>query len=252
MMVEDKTRDQRLETATMELIGWEISDLEGQLLALRNLLSTRAALINGLVDAVLVDSLSAGPERSTKEDNFNMEEREPSIIEKWLAPYMETLEVLRSERQGVRPLGTSYGVACVAALSKLVFSATSQAAGPMLKLALTSNLKRIEQSTAALATADDWPLTSTVETENLEAFGSRIVQRAETEAQQMALLANAQLSADELLPPAAIKLSSIQQTRMDDQPRRTSNRQKCLPVQRELKQRIQPLVDQLHLPAACP
>ncbi|KAK2994400.1 hypothetical protein RJ640_029515 [Escallonia rubra] len=63
----------------------EISDLEGQLLALRNLLSTRAALINGLVDGVLVDSLFAGPERSMKEDNFNMEEREPSKIEKWLA-----------------------------------------------------------------------------------------------------------------------------------------------------------------------
>ncbi|KAK3038614.1 hypothetical protein RJ639_027277 [Escallonia herrerae] len=469
----------------------EISDLEGQLISLRNLLSTRAALINGLADGVHVDSLSAGPERSMNEDNFNMEEREPSKIEKWSAQFMETLEVLLAERrvdealaaldegehiaeeanhrktltptafvalqtsiteqrqkladqlveaacqpstsggelrsavqslkqlgdshrahtlllqshhqklqrniQGVRPSGTSYGVAYSAALSQLVFSTIAQAASdslaifgkepayaselvtwavkqtetfallvkrhvlaspaaagglrvvaecvqvcmghcsllearglalspvllkffrPCVEQALTSNLKRIEQSTAALAAADDWSLTyppvgarslgtshlssviasqprlsssghrfntmaqeicedvgpldslqlanqalegllqvfnsyinmlinalpGSVETENLEGSGSRIVRMAETEAQQIALLANALLLSDELLPRAAIKLSSLQQTRVDDQPRRTSDRQNRLPEQRELKRRLQRLVDQL-------
>uniref|UniRef100_A0A5B6YRN4 Exocyst component Exo84 C-terminal domain-containing protein n=1 Tax=Davidia involucrata TaxID=16924 RepID=A0A5B6YRN4_DAVIN len=470
----------------------EISNLEGQLLSLRNFLSTQAALIQGLAEGVHADSLYPGTEGSTKEDMFNFEDTEPSKIEKWLADFVETLEVLLAERrvdealaaldegeciakeanhqhtltpnafsslqttiteqrqkladqlaeaacqpstrgvelrtavqalkqlgdgprahilllkshhqkfqynmQGLRPSGASYGGAYTAALSQLVFSTIAQAASdslavfgdepayaselvtwavkqtetfallvkrhvldssaaagglrvvaecvqiclgycsllevrglalspvllklfrPIVEQALSANLKRIERSTAALAAADDWslayppvgsrPLGTTslgsviasqpklsssahrftsmvqeicqdvgpleslqladhalegllqvfnsyinmlinalpgsMETENLEGSGSRIVRMAETEAQQIALLANALLLADELLPRAAIKLSCLHQTnRIDDPPRRTSDRQTRLPEQRELKRRLQRFVDQL-------
>jgi exocyst complex component 8 len=46
---------------------------------------------------------------------------------------------------------------------------------------------------------------------NLDGFGNKIVRMAETEEQQIALLANASLLAEELIPRAAIKLSSINQ-----------------------------------------
>ncbi|CAK9172230.1 unnamed protein product [Ilex paraguariensis] len=470
----------------------EICDLEGQLLSLKNLLSTQAALVHGLAEGVHVNALSAGPEGSTKDDIFDFEGTEPSKMEKWLAHFIERLEVLLAERrvdealaalnegeriaaeanhrqalipsafvslqatiteqrqkladqlaeaacqpsinsvelrsavqalqklgdgprahtlllkshhqklecnmQGLHPSGSSYGAAYTAALSQLVFSTIAQAASdslaifddepayaselvtwgvkqtetftllvkrhvlalpaaagglravaecvqiclghcsllearglalspvllklfrPCAEQALCTYLKRIEQSTAALAAADDWsliypiigvrtlstasigsvitsqpklsssahrlhtmvqdicedvgPLESlqlanqalegvlqvfnsfismlinalpgSMETENLEGSGSRIVRMAETEAQQIALLANALLLADELLPRAAIKLSSVQHgSRIDEPPRRPSERQSRLPEQRELKRRLQRLVDQL-------
>lgn len=89
-------------------------------------------------------------------------------------------------------------------------------------------------------------LPGSVETENLEGSGSRIVRMAETEAQQIALLANALLLADELLPRAASKLQPFSQnSRIDEPPRRTSERQNRAPEQRELKRRLQRFVDQL-------
>ncbi|GER54445.1 exocyst complex component 84B [Striga asiatica] len=71
------------------------------------------------------------------------------------------------------------------------------------------------------------------EIENLEGSGRKIVKLAETETQQIALLANALSLADELLPRAAIKLSSF-----------ARNDEKGL-KQRELKRRLQRLVEQL-------
>ncbi|PQQ05690.1 exocyst complex component EXO84B [Prunus yedoensis var. nudiflora] len=46
---------------------------------------------------------------------------------------------------------------------------------------------------------------------NFEGSGNKIVRIAENEAQQIALLANASLLADELLPRAAMKLSPLNQ-----------------------------------------
>lgn len=89
-------------------------------------------------------------------------------------------------------------------------------------------------------------LPGSVETENLEGSGSRIVKMAESETQQIALLANALLLADEILPRAASRLSSSQQwNRVDEPPRRASDKQNRPPEQRELKRRLQRLVDQL-------
>ncbi|XAR64980.1 hypothetical protein NMG60_11008890 [Bertholletia excelsa] len=470
----------------------EITDLEGQLLALRNLLSTQSAIVHNLAEGVHIESLSAGSERSMKEDIFDVEGREPSKMEYWLSHFLENLEVLLAERrvkealaafdegerlakeassqktmtpsailslkttiteqrqklsdqlaeaacqpstripelrstvkalkqlgdgprahnlllkshhqklkcniQAIQPSGASDKGAYTSALAHLVFSsiaqaasdslavfrdepaytselvtwavkqvenfclllkrqvlATSAAAGslrivaecvqiclghcsllearglalssvllrfsrPYVGEALTSNLKRIEQSTAAVAADDDWslayPLVSSrsmssaslgniiasqpklsssahrfnsmaqeiceevgpleslhfadqaleglvqafnsyvnmliqalpgsTETENLEGSGSGIVRIAETEMQQIALLANAYLLADELLPRAASKLSTINQNnRTDDVPKRNADKQNRAPEQRELKRRLQRFVDQL-------
>ncbi|XP_057493144.1 LOW QUALITY PROTEIN: exocyst complex component EXO84A [Actinidia eriantha] len=470
----------------------EISDLEGQLLSLRNFLSTQSTLIHGLAEGIRLESLSSGSEGSRQEDVFDFEDREPSETEKWLAQFLENLEVLLAERrvkealealdegermakdpnnrktltssallslkttiteqrqkladqlaeaacqpstrsvelrsavqalkqlgdgprahnlllkshhqklqynmQGLRPSGASDGAAYTATFSQLVFSTIAQAASdslavlgdepayaselvtwavkqtedfsllvkrhvlassaaagglrvvaecvqiclghcyllesrglalspvllrlfrPCIEQALSANLKRIEQSTAAFAAADEWslaypsvgarPLSSasfgsviasqpklsssahrfnsmaqelcedvgalespqfadnaleglvqafnsyvnmlinalpgSMETENLEVTGSRIVRMAESESQQIALLANALLIADELLPRAATKLQPFNQTsRIDEPPRRPSDRQNRAPEQRELKKRLQRFVDQL-------
>ncbi|WCJ21762.1 Exocyst complex component EXO84A [Euphorbia peplus] len=178
--------------------------------------------------------------------------------------------------------------------------------------ALSSSLKRIEQTSAALAAADDWMLAyqpvsgrydSSVATQsqqklsisanrfnsmvqelledvapleslqldapalegvlqvfnsyvnlliralpgsvdhedNLEGSGSKIVSMAATEIQQLALLANASLLADELLPPAFMKLLP----KADEQSKKASNKQSRLPDQRELKRKLQRSADRL-------
>ncbi|KAK9084528.1 hypothetical protein Syun_031544 [Stephania yunnanensis] len=195
---------------------------------------------------------------------------------------------------------------------------------PSVEQALNANLKRIEESTAALAAADDWVLTyppsvtrhsgrsstasftaptsfhhklstsaqrfnsmvqdfledvgpllsmqlggptleglyqvfnsyvnllinalpSSMEDDgNFEGSGNKIVRMAETEAQQIALLANASLLADELLPRAAMKLSPANQVSVKSDPRRrVSDRQNRHPEQREWKRRLQRSVDRL-------
>ncbi|KAJ4953143.1 hypothetical protein NE237_029975 [Protea cynaroides] len=195
---------------------------------------------------------------------------------------------------------------------------------PSVEQALVANLKRIEESTAALAAADDWILSnpptvtrhsgrssamsvgsgmssqhklsssahrfnsmvqdffedvgpllsmqlggqtleglfqvfnsyinmlikalpgSMEEEGNMEGSTNKIVRIAETEAQQIALLANASLLADELLPRAAMKLSPLNQAGVKDDPRkRASERQNRHPEQREWKRRLQRSVDSL-------
>ncbi|KAK9276825.1 hypothetical protein L1049_006362 [Liquidambar formosana] len=474
----------------------EISGLEGELLSIRNLLSTQAALVHGLAEGVRIDSLSTGAEGSTAEDTSDFEDREPSKTDKWLLEFLDSLEVLLAEKRvdealaaldegerraqkanarqtlsptallslqtaiteqrqkladqlaeaacqpsirgaelrsailalkklgdgprahtfllnshhqkvqsdmlSLRPSNTLYGGAYTSSLSQLVFSTIAQAASdslavfgeepaytselvtwsvkqteafalllkrhtlassavaggmrvvtecvqiclgycslleayglalspvlmrlfrPCVEQALSANLKRIEQSTAALAAADDWllayppvgarplglscttslssviasrpklsssahrfnsmvqeffedvgPLESlqlgvstlegllqvfnsyinllinalpgSIENEgNLEGSVNKIVGKAETEAQQIALLANASLLSDELLPRAAMKLSSLLQTnRIDEPPRRALDRQNRVPEQREWKRRLQRSVDRL-------
>ncbi|KAL6144279.1 hypothetical protein ACLB2K_054974 [Fragaria x ananassa] len=195
---------------------------------------------------------------------------------------------------------------------------------PSVEQALEANLKRIEESTAALAAADDWVLTtaptatrqpgrpsstflgnttafqhkltssahrfnlmvqdffedvgpllsmqlggqtleglfqvfnayvnmlikalpgSMDEEANYEGSGNKIVRMAGDEAQQMALLANASLLADELLPRAAMKLAPLTQAAVkDDLRRRSSDRQNRHPEQREWKRRLVSSVDRL-------
>ncbi|KAK5791947.1 exocyst complex component EXO84B-like [Gossypium arboreum] len=474
----------------------EISDLEGELSSIRNLLSTQATLIHSLAEGVHIDlSSPKASEDPTANGILNIEDSEPSDLEKWSVEFPDLLDVLLAEKRvdealaaldegqhavaegkeknslspealasletaiierkqkladqlaeaacqpsthgaelraailalkklgdgprahtlllnahfqryqynmlSLHPSSTSYGGAYTAALSQLVFSAIAQAASdsmgifgeepsytselvmwatkqteafallvkrhalaspaaagglraaaecvqialghcsllearglalcpmllrlfrPSVEQALNANLKRIEESTAALAAADDWVLTyppggtrqsgwpssaslgnTTIfqhkltssahrfnsmvqdffedvgpllsmelggqtleglfrvfdsyvnmlikalpglmdEESNFEDSGNKIVRMAETEAQQIALLANASLLADELLPRAAMKLSPNLASYKDDQCRRTSDRQNRHPEQREWKRRLVNSVERL-------
>ncbi|XP_015965314.3 exocyst complex component EXO84A [Arachis duranensis] len=87
-------------------------------------------------------------------------------------------------------------------------------------------------------------LPGSVETENLEGTSvHKIVKIAETEAQQIAVLANAILLGDELIPRAVVKLSHS--SKGDESHRKGSDKQQRLPEQRELKKRLQREVDRL-------
>jgi hypothetical protein len=78
----------------------EISDLEGELSSIRNLLSTQAALIHGLADGVHVDSLSISVSEGNKVNKLLIsEDREPSELEKWLLEFPDLLDVLLAERR---------------------------------------------------------------------------------------------------------------------------------------------------------
>lgn len=76
-----------------------------------------------------------------------------------------------------------------------------------------------------------------------EGSANKIVRMAETEAQQIALLANASLLAEELLPRAAMKLSPTSQA--TDARRRPVDRQNRNPEQREWRRRLVASVDRL-------
>lgn len=87
-------------------------------------------------------------------------------------------------------------------------------------------------------------LPGTIETED-NPTGQKIVRMAETEAQQLALLANASMLADELLPRGAMKLSPQYQTARMETPGRAADRQNRFPEHREWKRKLQRAVDRL-------
>nr|CAD1827921.1 unnamed protein product [Ananas comosus var. bracteatus] len=80
---------------------------------------------------------------------------------------------------------------------------------------------------------------------NLEGSTNKIVRIAETESQQLALLANASLLAEELLPRAAMKLSPQYTSGVDDPRKRVADRQNRAPEQREWKRKLQRSIDRL-------
>ncbi|KAL8128913.1 hypothetical protein V2J09_018068 [Rumex salicifolius] len=77
----------------------EISDLEGELLSIRNLLSTQASLIHGLAEGVIVDTLGSGADGSASDGITNFENREKSDLDKWLVEFPDLLDVLLAERR---------------------------------------------------------------------------------------------------------------------------------------------------------
>ncbi|KAI3516361.1 hypothetical protein L1887_15276 [Cichorium endivia] len=79
-------------------VSREISDLEGQLVALRNLLNNRAAIIHTLADGTRSESMSSGP-GSRKVGTFDFEDREPTKMELWLSQYIDNLNILLAERR---------------------------------------------------------------------------------------------------------------------------------------------------------
>lgn len=78
----------------------EISDLEGELSSIRNLLSTQAALIRGLAEGVHIDSLSkSATEGFTANISSIAEDKELSDLEKWFIEFPDFLDVLLAERR---------------------------------------------------------------------------------------------------------------------------------------------------------
>lgn len=76
----------------------EISDLEGELLLLRNHLSTQAALIHGLAEGASIESLSGDIEDSILDHSSN-ETRELPTTDEWLVEFLDNLEVLLVEKR---------------------------------------------------------------------------------------------------------------------------------------------------------
>ncbi|WRX25983.1 hypothetical protein QQP08_018470, partial [Theobroma cacao] len=196
----------------------EISDLEGELSSIRNLLSMQATLIHGLAEGVHIDSLSPkASEGRTANGLLDIEDSESSDLEKWSAEFPDLLDVLLAKKrvdEALQPLmkentaiiernqkladqlaeaacqPSTRGAelhASILALKKLAAGGLRAAAEcvqialghcslleahglalcpvllklfrPSVEQALDANLKRIEESTAVLAAADDWVLT---------------------------------------------------------------------------------------------
>ncbi|KAI3904208.1 hypothetical protein MKX01_022108 [Papaver californicum] len=83
-----------------------ISDLEGELLSIRNLLSNQAALVHGLADGVNMDALSTDTNDSMLDDIPNFEQSHSSKVEKWCSEFPDALEVLLAERRVDEALAT--------------------------------------------------------------------------------------------------------------------------------------------------
>ncbi|KAG6517215.1 exocyst complex component EXO84B-like [Zingiber officinale] len=77
----------------------EISDLEGELLSIKNLLGAQTGLIRGLAEGVNIDSLSAASDGGKEDDKSRIEDQEPSDMEKWVVEFPDLLEVLLAERR---------------------------------------------------------------------------------------------------------------------------------------------------------
>ncbi|KAK4754238.1 hypothetical protein SAY87_002342 [Trapa incisa] len=78
----------------------EISDLEGELLSIRNLLSTQSTLIHSLADGVNIDTISVNEAEGSDEGILSkFEDSEPSELEKWAEEFPDLLDVLLAERR---------------------------------------------------------------------------------------------------------------------------------------------------------
>ena len=88
-------------------------------------------------------------------------------------------------------------------------------------------------------------LPNSLEEVNFEGAGNKIVNMADNEYQQIALLANASLLADELLPRASMMTSQNSQADYDDSRRRISDRKNRHSELREWKRRLVSSVDRL-------
>ncbi|CAI0379533.1 unnamed protein product, partial [Linum tenue] len=77
----------------------EITDLEGQLLSMRNLLSNQGGLVHALNEQVRIDSLWVGTDQTLKEDLSQIDKMELSKTEEWLMEFSNTLDVLLAERR---------------------------------------------------------------------------------------------------------------------------------------------------------
>ncbi|XP_073392365.1 exocyst complex component EXO84B [Physcomitrium patens] len=113
----------------------EISDLEGELVAMRNLLNSQAALVRGLAESVTSKTSNDSSGTVAKEKDLPQHEPEPSQLERRAQDIPDILDVLLAERkvnqalqileegdmlvsEGFQPTGYEGGISTVAA-SKL-------------------------------------------------------------------------------------------------------------------------------------
>ncbi|GER41239.1 exocyst complex component EXO84A [Striga asiatica] len=256
----------------------EISDLEGELVSLKNLLSSRANIIHTIADGVRIESLHEGPHHHHSPDDPLEPPSNPITTDLSSNLLVETLEILLAEHRVDealsllddaeraaldKPLAPSSLLSLQNTileyrqrLADQLAESTCQASttGPELRMTIYHHnpqelcedigsldimqlsehaLEGVLQSFGSYVSTMINAFSASFEIENLEGSGRKIVKLAETETQQIALLANALSLADELLPRAAIKLSSF-----------ARNDEKGL-KQRELKRRLQRLVEQL-------
>ncbi|KAJ3684012.1 hypothetical protein LUZ61_013176 [Rhynchospora tenuis] len=97
----------------------EISDLEGELLSIRNLLSNQAALVHGLSDGAQIDSDTHAPHDSPLTHASYFDDRDHSDIQKWAAEFPDMLDVLLAERRVDEALDALDEADRVAAQAKL-------------------------------------------------------------------------------------------------------------------------------------
>ncbi|KAG6397724.1 hypothetical protein SASPL_143894 [Salvia splendens] len=76
----------------------EISDLEGELVSLKNLLSSRANIIHKIADGVRIESLPDGTDHAREAADLSSK-KQPPKYDKWLSQFMEKIEVLLAERR---------------------------------------------------------------------------------------------------------------------------------------------------------
>ncbi|GER36624.1 exocyst complex component EXO84A, partial [Striga asiatica] len=243
----------------------EISDLEGELVSLKNLLSSRANIIHTIADGVRIESLHEGPHHHHSPDDPFEPLSDPITTDPSSNPLVENLEILLAEHRVDealsllddaeraaldKPLAPSSLLSLQNTILEYRQRLADQLAemtiyhhnpqelcediGSLVIMQLSENaLEGVLQSFGSYVSTMINAFLASFETENREGSGRKIVKLAETETQQIALLANALSLADELLPRAAIKLSSF-----------ARNDEKGL-KQRELKRRLQRLVEQL-------
>ncbi|KAI3981921.1 hypothetical protein MKX01_041184 [Papaver californicum] len=129
----------------------EISDLEGELLSIRNLLSTQAALIHGLAEGVQIESLSTSfSEDSASRGTHKSENRETSDVEKWSVEFPDMLDVLLAERridEALDALDEGENVAAEAKENKTL----SSAAIISLQAAITERRQKLADQLAEAA-----------------------------------------------------------------------------------------------------
>ncbi|MCO5558962.1 hypothetical protein L7F22_012553 [Adiantum nelumboides] len=77
----------------------EISDLEGELVSMRNLLSSQASLVRGLAEGAQLDSLPNGKSSASDVSSFSEEHLQHSADETRLQALSDALDVLIAERR---------------------------------------------------------------------------------------------------------------------------------------------------------
>lgn len=77
----------------------EISDLEGELLSMRNLLNTQAAMVQKLSEGILDDSMTTGNDDDSDDDISDLASSEFSKIDNWMSEFSDNLEVLLAEKR---------------------------------------------------------------------------------------------------------------------------------------------------------